>query len=211
MLEFHDVAQNTPEWLQMRSGKLTSSKLGTIMANYGGAFGQPAKDYAVNIAIEQITGEYIPSTYSDAHMKRGHEQEPIARMMYEDERFCDVTNGGLFSSDFLGCSPDGLVYANGLIEIKAVVGHVQYANIKRNNIQPAYKWQCSGHLMFSDREWLDFVSYCSVFPEGNQLFVFRLNAEDLKEDFLKLKSRIDQFEDLVYKTKKTIEANNGYR
>jgi len=80
MFEFHDVDQNTDEWFAMRAGLLTSSKLGTVMANYGKAFGDPAKKYAVNIAIEQITGQPIPSTFSNDHMERGHEQEPVARM-----------------------------------------------------------------------------------------------------------------------------------
>ena len=74
MFKFIDVNQNTDEWFQMRCGKLTSSKLGTIMANYGKAFGEPAKKYAVNIAIEQITGNPIASTFSNDHMQRGHDR-----------------------------------------------------------------------------------------------------------------------------------------
>lgn len=79
MFEFIDVEQNSNEWFELRAGKLTSSKLGIVMANYGKALGEPAKKYAVNIAIEQITGEPIASTFTNAHMERGHEQEPIAR------------------------------------------------------------------------------------------------------------------------------------
>jgi len=90
MLKFVDIDQNTDEWLELRGGKLTSSKLGVIMASYGKAFGEPAKKYAVNIAIEQITGFAISSNFSNEHMQRGHDQEPIARMMYEDDTFCDV-------------------------------------------------------------------------------------------------------------------------
>ena len=75
MFKFIDVNQNTDEWFQMRCGKLTSSKLGTIMANFGKAFGDPAKKYAVNIAIEQITGSPISSDYTNADMQRGHDQE----------------------------------------------------------------------------------------------------------------------------------------
>ena len=131
MLEFIDVQQNTDDWFSLRAGKLTSSKLGVVMANYGKSFGEPAKKYAVNIAIEQITGEPIPSTYTNEHMQRGHEQEPLARMLYEEEYFCDVTNGGFFGSKFIGCSPDGLVSDSGLIEIKSVIGSVHFANIKR--------------------------------------------------------------------------------
>ena len=103
------------EWFDLRGGRLTSSKLGVIMANFGKSFGEPAKKYAVNIAIEQITGNPIASTYTNDHMQRGHDQEPIARMMYESEQFCDVTNGGFFESEFIGCSPDGLVGDDGVI------------------------------------------------------------------------------------------------
>ena len=158
MFDFHDVEQNTDEWFAMRGGRLTSSKLAVIMANYGKTFGEPAKRYAVNIAIEQITGNPIASTYSNEHMERGHEQEPIARMLYEEDTFCTVTNGGFFCDDFIGCSPDGLVGDPGAIEIKSVIAPVHYASIKRQNVDPAYKWQCVGNLKFTGRDWLDFIS-----------------------------------------------------
>ncbi len=38
MFEFHDIEQNSDTWFDMRGGKLTSSNLGKIMANYGKAF-----------------------------------------------------------------------------------------------------------------------------------------------------------------------------
>lgn len=204
MFKFHDIAQNTDEWFAMRAGRLTSSKLGTIMANYGKAFGEPAKKYAVNIAIEQITGDPIASTYSNEHMERGHEQEPIARMLYEEETFCDVSNGGFFGSDFIGCSPDGLVYDSGLIEIKSVIASVHYNNIKRQAVDPAYKWQCIGNLKFTGRDWIDFVSYCAEFPEDKQLFTNRLYKQDLAEEFEMLNTRIEQFQTIVAETKETI-------
>ena len=197
MFEFIDVQQNTDEWLQLRCGKLTSSKLGTIMANYGKAFGEPAKKYAVDIALEQIKGVPTENNYSNAHMERGHEQEPIARMMYEDETFCEVTNGGFFDLDFVGCSPDGLVLDDGLIEIKSVIGSVHFKNIKRGTVDPAYYWQCVGNLKFTERNWIDFISYSSDFPEDSQLFTYRLSAADLVDDFKKIDVRISEFQSLV--------------
>ena len=65
---FHDVEQNTDEWFALRAGMLTGSGFGKIMANYGKAFGDPAKKYAANIAIEQITGTPISSDYSNAFL-----------------------------------------------------------------------------------------------------------------------------------------------
>lgn len=201
---FHDIEQNTDEWYQIRSGLMTSSKLGVVMANYDKAFGDPAKKYAVNIAIEQITGKPIASGYTNEHMERGHEQEPVARMLYEDETFCSVSNGGFFCSDFVGCSPDGLVYESGLIEIKSVIAPVHFANVKRQNIDQAYKWQCIGNLKFTEREWLDFVSYCEDFPPDMRLFIHRIHAHDLSIEFGQIDNRIAQFRSLVDKTRETI-------
>lgn len=203
MFDFHDIEQNTDEWFDMRAGRLTSSKLAVVMANFGKSFGDPAKKYAVNIAIEQITGKAIPSTYSNDHMERGHEQEPIARMMYEDETFSEVENGGFFCDEFIGCSPDGLP-SGGVIEIKSVIGSVHFANIKRQSVDPAYKWQCVGNLKFTGRDWLDFVSYCSEFPIGKQLFVHRINKSDLEQEFKMIGERVCEFKELVQSSKKLI-------
>lgn len=208
MFKFIDVEQNSDEWYALRGGKLTSSKLPTIMANYGKAFGEPAKKYAVNIAIEQITGEPIASTFSNEHMERGHLQEPIARMLYENSTFCDVTNGGFFDGGFIGCSPDGLVDDDGVIEIKSVIPHVHYASIKRNKCDPAYYWQCVGNLKFTGREWIDFISYCQEFPVEKQLFVHRMKAVDLAEEFSKIDFRVSEFERLVQESRNVITANN---
>jgi hypothetical protein len=204
VFEFIDVEQNSDEWFELRAGRLTSSKLGVVMANYGKAFGEPAKKYAVNIAIEQITGEPIPSTFTNAHMERGHEQEPIARELYENYTFSDVTNGGFYDCDFVGCSPDGNVYIDGLIEIKSVIASVHFANIKRGTVDPAYSWQCVGNLKFTERDWLDFVSYSSEFPVDKQLFVHRIYAADLAAEFDKIDVRVDEFKKLVAQCKEII-------
>ena len=208
MFKFVDVEQNTDEWFELRAGLLTSSKLGVVMANYGKAFGEPAKKYAVNIAIEQITGKAISSSYSNEHMERGHEQEPIARMLYEDQTFCESSNGGFFGSDFIGCSPDGLVYDCGVIEIKSVISNVHYANVKRQSVDPAYKWQCIGNLKFTGRDWLDFVSYCADYPEDKQLFIHRIEKWNLSEEFKMIDNRVEEFRQLVIETKRMIIESN---
>lgn len=199
MFKFIDVEQNTDEWLDLRAGRITSSKMGVIMSNLGKAFGEPAKKYAINIAIERATGVAIPSSYSNEHMERGHEQEPIARMLYECSNFCNVSNGGFFKGDGIGCSPDGLVNDDGVIEIKSVVATTHYANIKRGGVDPAYKWQCIANLSYTGREWLDFISYCSVFTKNKKLFTYRIHAKDCEQEFQQLDERVDEFEQLIQK------------
>jgi len=208
LFKFHDIPQNEDLWFSMRSGKLTSSNLGKVMANYGKAFGEPAKKLAASIAVQQITGEPESSGYSNEHMERGHQQEPLARMLYENETFCDVTNGGFFESDFIGCSPDGMVADDGVIEIKSVLSNVHYANIKRGGLDPAYKWQCVGNLKFTGRDWLDFISYCQSFPVGKRLYVHRINKDELSDEFKIIDFRIAEFKKLVGDIGKTINETN---
>lgn len=208
MLKFHDVEQNDDAWLLLRAGKITSSALSKIMANDGKAFGNPAKDYAVQLCIERMTGQPVRSSFSNAHTERGHEQEPLARMAYEEATFCDIQNGGFFELGDVGCSPDGLVDHDGLIEIKSVIPSVHYANICRQSYDPSYKWQLFGNLKFTQREWIDFISYCADFPEGRQLYICRIYRDQLSEQFEQIDARLDQFRALVDKTYQSILETN---
>ena len=209
MLDYIDVEQNTDDWMALRAGKLTSSKLGTVMAKFGKAFGDPAKKYAKQVAVEQIKGAPIGSSFSNDHMARGHEQEPIARSLYESETFSTVENGGFFCSDEIGCSPDGLIQKDGLVEIKSVIVNIHYDNVKRQDFDPAYKWQCIGNLKFTGRDWIDFISYCADYPEGKQLFVHRGRKEEFTEQFEMIDRRIDEFMSLVRAMKEQI-LNSSY-
>lgn len=203
-MKFHNVDQNTDEWIDLRAGKVTGSPFGKIMANEGKAFGPPANAYAIQIAIERMTGEAQGGGYSNGHMERGHEQEPLARKAYEDEYFCDVSNGGFFDCGNEGCSPDGLVYDDGLIEIKSVIPSVHYQTVKRNSFDPSYKWQLYFNLQKTGRKWIDFVSYCHDYPRGKKLFVHRLKAIDLTEIFDRMDARLKEFERLVIEVKNNI-------
>ena len=195
--KWHDVEQNSEEWENLRIGKITSSSFNIIMANYGKAFGEPAKKYALKLALERIKNCKSEYNYSNAHMERGHEQEPIARMLYEDLYFTEVTNGGFFDCGFYGDSPDGLVDNDGVIEIKSVIDTTHYANIKRGSIDPSYKWQVIGHLDCTGREWCDFISYCAEFPETSQLIVYRIYRKDVIEEIKMLSERRKLFNDLI--------------
>ena len=201
---FHDIQQNTDEWMDLRLGKITGSAVSSIMANFGKAFGQPAKDYAVKIALEQITGKQSSESYSNVHMERGHEQEPIARALYEEETFCEVLNGGFYDNGITGCSPDGNIYHNGLLEIKSVISKVQFATIKRGNFDPKYKWQLCFNLVESDREWIDYVSFCADFPQGKKLFIKRIYREDMREDIGDMLSRVSLFLPMIGGARKLI-------
>lgn len=203
---WHDVQQNSDEWAALRCGKVTASNFGCFMANEGKAFGDPAKRYALQIALERLTGKKAEVGFSNDHTERGHEQEPIARMLYESEQFCTVDNGGFFDLGLYGDSPDGLVDEDGVIEIKSVIAPTHYATMQRGSFDPSYRWQLVGHLDCTGREWVDFISYCSEFPEDSQLLVYRLKRSECEESIQRLRERRELFLTLVDEIQQTIKG-----
>ena len=168
------------------------------------SFGEPAKQLAIDIALAQVTGKAQDNNYSNEHMERGHEQEPIARQRYEEGYFCDVLNGGFFDNGFTGCSPDGLVGEDGVIEIKSVIPSVQYKTVKRGTFDPAYRWQLIFNLRETGRSWIDYISFCMDFPENKKLFVQRINKSELIKEFEQIDLRLIEFKSLVDEIKQDI-------
>lgn len=208
LAEFIDVDHNTEEWELLRAGKITCSALGCVMANYGKAFGDPAKKYAVSIALGQITGKPMPQGFSNEHMERGHEDEHLARMAYEAETFCKVKKGGFFYCDDFGSSPDGLVGDDGAIEIKCAIPSIHYERIRKQSYDSAYKWQLVGNMMIPGRKWIDFVSFCPEFPPDKRLYIVKLRACNFKEEFDMVRIRVNEFRRLIKETKETILNSN---
>lgn len=204
-----DVEQNTEAWDLLRVGKITSSSLSKVMANYGKAFGEPAKKYATEIALGQITGQVASGNYTNAHMERGHAEEGLARAEYEERYFSAVSNGGFYDLGDIGCSPDGLVGDDGMVEIKSAIPSIHYARIAKQSFDTAYKWQLVGNLYLSERDWIDFISYCADYPEGKRIYVYRCWVDDFKKEFKQVEERLDEFRELIATAKHTI-LNNDY-
>lgn len=205
-----DVEQNSEQWEALRVGRVNGSKLGIIMANFGKAFGDPAKQYAVEIALGQITGQAVQGGFSSKDLERGHEDEPVARILYEEQHFCTVTNGGFYDLGDFGCSPDGHVNSDGLVEIKSALPHVHYERIRKQNCgSTTYRWQMIGNLKASKRAWIDFISYCGSFPEDKKLYVIRHHAEEYAQEYKMIDERLGQFRELIAEAKQTI-LNSDY-
>ena len=159
-----DLEQGTYEWLQARLGCPSGSGFAKLITSSG----QPsssAETYINQLIAELITGEstYVQKT---EWMERGNELEPIARMNYELETDCEVTEVGFCMHDSLRCgvSPDGLVGDEGGIEIKcpAPSTHVKY--LRKGRLPTEYKAQVMGCLWITEREWWDFMSFHPQMP-----------------------------------------------
>lgn len=202
-----DIEQNCDEWLALRAGKVTGSAIGKIMANFGKAFGDPAKALAATIAVEQLTGRRALSCgYTNSHMDRGHEEEPLAIAAYENRYFVDVGHGGFYDNGDTGTSPDGRVLDTGLVEVKSAIPSIHYERIRKGGFDSTYKWQFVFHLRESGRDWVDFLSYCSDFPEETRLYDFRIHRESVAAELEQVEIRLAEFWKLVAEIKPTIRG-----
>lgn len=188
-MQIIDCEQGTPEWHAARAGIPTASMFATILANgRGGAESKTRMTYMRKLAGEIITGEPMES-YTNEHMERGKVMEAEARDLYAFERNVEPTQIGFIRSGQKGCSPDSLIDANGMCEVKTKLPHLQIEVLERGTLPPEHKAQCQGALWVAEREWIDFVSYWPKMP----LFVCRVTRD---EDYIRgLSGAVDAFND----------------
>jgi len=167
--------QGTPAWFTARKGRMTASHAQAISAN-----GKGLDTYILDLMSEfYSSGE--KEFYSNADIDRGNELEPIAREMYELERGVKVVEVGFIELDeFVGCSPDGLVGEDGLIEIKSVndKNHFKLLLDGVKGIESKYMWQMQMQLYVSERKWCDYISYNPNFKDA--LIIHRIELDEAK-------------------------------
>ena len=153
--------QGSAEWLTMRLGKVTASRVGDVLSKgRGSSLSQKAKSYLVELIAETLTGKSKPFFENEA-MRWGTETEPQARSMYEiNNDFVTVKEVAFIElNDFIGVSPDGLVGDDGLLEIKCPTTTTQINRALSDDYSADYKAQIQMQLWVSGREWCDFVSF----------------------------------------------------
>lgn len=166
-----DVVQGSTEWAQMRCGLLTASEMKLIITpTLKIASNDKERAHLFELLAQRITGYVEPSYISD-DMLRGHEDEIDAKMAYA-ANYAEVEDCGFITNNkwgfTLGYSPDGLVGADGLIEIKSRRHKFQVETILQNvreSTTPAdFLLQVQTGLAVSERTWLDFISYSAGLP-----------------------------------------------
>lgn len=182
----HHMEQRSDEWFQHRLGRVTASKIADIMAMTKSGPGAARKNYAAEIVSERLTGERGGSGFSNAAMQWGTDQEPHARMAYEFMRNVEVFEVGFIDHptiDMAGCSPDGLVGEDGMVEIKCPNTATHLDTLMGAAIAGKYLKQIQFQLACSGRAWCDFVSFDPRLPGAMQLYVERVprDAAMIKE------------------------------
>ena len=118
-----EIIQGSPEWLAIRLGKATASRMADICARTRTGWGASRANYKVQFICERLTG-MAHEGYTNGAMSWGVEKEPDARRAYEFMRDETVTEVGFVEHPTIamaGASPDGLVGEDGLIEVKCPI------------------------------------------------------------------------------------------
>lgn len=153
---YHNIKQNSPEWLDVRKGKFTASTFKNLFMT---KTTQGYNDEIMKVVYERLTGE-SPENFVGDYMNRGKELEPIAKEKYMMETFNDVEESGFFElNEWIGCSPDGLIGNDGLIEIKCPKYSTMINYLLSGKLPSEYKYQVQGQLWVTKRLWCDFYAY----------------------------------------------------
>ncbi len=159
-----NVAQGSDEWMQARVGIPSASKFGEIVTTKGSPSKQQQK-YMYTLAGERVIGKK-EETYQNAAMTRGIEMEAEARALYEMLNDVKVEQVGLCYPDekkLYACSPDGLVDADGMLEIKCPLLSTIVGYHVKGGLVEAYWQQLQGQLLVTDRRWVDIMAYYPAF------------------------------------------------
>lgn len=163
-MKIHDVEQGTPEWLQLRLGIPTGSQFDRLLTPKTRKPAAARFKYRAELLAEWLLGYPIDNGSQTIWMERGTGLEAEARRWYEFEKGVTVQRVGFVTRDDgqVGCSPDGLVGDDGVLEIKcpSAVQHVLYLLGE----EPDYLGQCQGSLYITGRRWVDFLSYNPALP-----------------------------------------------
>lgn len=175
-----NIVQGSPEWLALRAGKVTASRVADVIAKTKTGVAATRAKYAGELIAERLTG--VPAErYTNGAMAWGTEKEPEARKAYEFYRDTDVTEVAFVLHPTIadsGASPDGLVDVEGLLEIKCPETHTHIETLLNKAVPSKYVTQMMWQMACTGRKWCDFVSFDPRLPESMQFFCQRVHRDE---------------------------------
>jgi len=205
--------QRSTEWRQLRLGSVTASRFKDVMteprtkaAKEAGEWSDTARSYAIEKLTELVTCQPLDVWRSDA-TDWGTAQEPHAFELAVpaiQERFGEelILPEGDFAyihhptEDHVGCSPDGVIGDDGLLEVKCPYNPVNHLRTVLSGEMPKqHAPQVQGSLWICERKWYAFCSFDPrVAASGlDPLFVVRVERDD--EYIERLAARVIAFRD----------------
>lgn len=177
-----NASQQSEEWFAARLGKVTASRVADVIARTKTGPSASRANYMAELVAERLTGAR-GETYTNAAMQWGTDNEPEARLAYEFRHDVTVEQVGFIahpSIEMSGASPDGLVAADGLVEIKCPNTATHIETLLTGTIPAKYETQMLWQMACTGRAWCDFASFDPRLPEEMRLFVKRFARDDAR-------------------------------
>jgi putative phage-type endonuclease len=175
------MEQRTPEWFAARLGRVTASRVADVVAKTKTGYGSGRANYMAELICERLTGTQ-GAFYSNAAIQWGVEKEPDARAAYEEAVGMFVVEVGFIPHNTIsmaGASPDGLVGDGGLVEIKCPNTATHIDTLLSGFVPNKYINQMQWQMACTGRQWCDFVSFDPRMPEGMQIWVKRVERDNV--------------------------------
>ena len=202
------VQQGSEAWHQLRMGKVTASRVADLLAKTKTGPSASRGNYLIELALQRVT-KTIEESYTNAAMEWGTQTEPQARVAYEVKTGNFVDQVAFIDHPTIagfGCSPDGIVASDGLIEIKCPNSATHWSYIKANEPPNKYFIQMQAQMAVTGAKWCDFVSFDPRMPERSQLLVVRVMRDP--EYILYMEAEISSFLKEVEKEVQLMEKRN---
>lgn len=195
--------QGSEAWLNARKGAITGSRFRDareVLKN-----GKPSEkqlSYAKDVARERFGGT-VPATFVNSAMRTGTQEEPRAKLLYEEETGNLVHSAGFITTDDgrFGVSVDGLVGDDGVIEIKTAVSSNTLFKAIVEEDHSDYIDQCNGAMWLLGRKWTDLILWAPDLANAGRkgLHIIRIERDDdeiekLEADLMKFAVLVDEFE-----------------
>jgi len=182
--KIHKGEQRTPEWFQLRCGRLNGSRAGDMLATIKTGEAAARRNLRVELCLERLLNKPLDSDgYTNAAMEWGVEQEPHALRRYEDAvlggTLNTLTKVSYVADDLFmaGCSPDALL-EDGVIEVKCLKQANHWSILREQKIPSKYLPQLRHNMWVTRTRWVDFISFDPRFPENLQFYCERLWRKD---------------------------------
>lgn len=156
-----------------------------------------SRNLTATLAAERVSG-FVDPTWMSQDMYRGVFDEPFAVDAYAQHFATTVETVGFMVRDFggfeIGCSPDGLVGEDGMIEVKSRRQRTHLQAVVSDSVPLENMAQLQAALLVSGRKWIDYLSYCGgmelypkrVYPDSrwqtvilDAVRLFEANATEL--------------------------------
>lgn len=181
----HDVDQRSPEWFDLRLGKVTSSRASAMLAKVRSGESAGRRNLRVGLILERLTGKSQESTYLSKAMQTGIDREESALAAYEAETGRLVERSGFLQHNELqaGASLDAQVDDfQGIVEAKNPLPATHLGYLRSGKVPHDYFCQVTHQLYITGAEWCDWYSFHPDFPENLRGKLVRVTRADVDLD-----------------------------